>query len=78
MVSDNGFCPMISDDHGRAMITHDGCRTMVADHETAAIVAAVTSRRSFVCGNKSQTRGERDGNSGHCRDTSFHEWAPLL
>jgi hypothetical protein len=57
MVSDNGFCPMISDDHGRAMITHDGGRTMVADHEAAAIVAAVTSRRSFVCGNKSQTRG---------------------
>jgi hypothetical protein len=42
---------MISDDHGRAMIAHDRGRAMVADG-TAATVVAVTSRRSFVCGNK--------------------------
>jgi hypothetical protein len=52
MVSDNGLRPMISDDHGCAMISHDGYRAMVADHDTAAIVAALTRRRSFVCGNK--------------------------
>lgn len=78
MVSDNGLRPMIPDDHGRAMITHDGWRAMVSDHETAAIVAAVASRRSVVGGNENQTGGERDGNSGRCCDTSFHEWAPLL
>jgi hypothetical protein len=78
MVSDNGVRPMIPDDHGRAMITHDGWRAMVADHETAAIVAAVASRRSVVGGNENQTGGERDGNSGRCCDTGFHEWAPLL
>jgi hypothetical protein len=72
MVSDNGLCPMISDDHGRAMIAHDGCRAMIANHEATAVVAAVTSGRSVVCGNKSQTGGERDGNSGQCRDTSIH------
>ena len=77
MVSDNGLRPMISDDHGRAMITHDGWRAMIANHEAAAIVAAVTCCGSVVCGNENQTGGERDGNSGECRDTSIHGRAPL-
>jgi hypothetical protein len=63
MVSDNGLCPMISDDHGRAMIS---------DHEAAAIVATVTCCGSLVCGKENQTGGERDGSSGQCRDTSIH------
>jgi hypothetical protein len=78
MVSDNGFCPMISDDHGRAMIADHGWHAMIANHEAAAIVAAVTCCGSVVCGNENQTGGERDGNSGQCRDTSIHGRAPLL
>ena len=54
---------MIADDHGRAII---------ADHEAAAIVTAVTCCGSVVCGNETQTDGERDSNSGHCRNTSIH------
>jgi hypothetical protein len=69
---------MITHDGWRAMVTHDGWRAMVSDHETAAIVAAVASRRSVVGGNENQTGGERDGNSDRCCDTGFHEWAPLL
>src|SRR5215207_3980642 len=51
MVSDHGFCPMISDDHGLAVISNDhgltmitgyGWHAMIAHHEAAAIVAAVT------------------------------------
>jgi hypothetical protein len=42
MVSDHGFCPMISDDHGLTMITDHGWHAMIANHEAAAIVAAVT------------------------------------
>jgi hypothetical protein len=69
MVSDNGLCSMISDRYGCAMI---------ANREAAAIVAAVTCCGSVVCYNENQTGGERDGNSGQCRDTSIHGWAPLL
>ena len=64
MVSDNGLCPMISDDHGRAVIADDGWHAVIANHEAAAIVAAVTGCGSVVCGNENQTGGKRDGNSG--------------
>ena len=37
---------------------------MIAHHEAAAIVAAVTCCGSVVGGNENQTGGERDGNSG--------------
>jgi hypothetical protein len=72
MVSDNGLCPVISDDHGRAMIADHGWHAMIANHEAAALVAAVTCCGSVVCGNENQTGGERDGNSGQCRDASIH------
>lgn len=72
VVSDNGLCSMVSDNGLRPMVSDNGCRAMVADHGTAATVVAVTSRRSFVCGDKGQTSGERDGNSGQCRDTGIH------
>jgi hypothetical protein len=55
---------MISDDHGRAMITHDGWHAMIANHEATAIVAAVACCGSVVCSNESQGGRERDGNSG--------------
>jgi hypothetical protein len=68
MVSDHWFCPMISDDHRRTMIAH---------HEAAAIVAAVTRCSSVVCDNENQTGGERGGNSGQCCSTRLHGRAPL-
>jgi hypothetical protein len=64
MVSDHGPCPMISDDHGRAMITHEGWHAMIANHEATAIVAAVACCGSVVCSNERQGGRERDGNSG--------------
>ena len=55
MISDDGLCSMVANDDllRRAMIAYHRRRSMVADHDTAAV--AVTSHRSFVHGNKHQT-----------------------
>jgi hypothetical protein len=53
MVADHRFCPMISNDHRRTMITNHRWHAMIAHHEAAAIVAAVTCCGSIVYGNES-------------------------
>ncbi|UVF19293.1 hypothetical protein HPT29_023145 [Microvirga terrae] len=72
MVSDHGFVPMVSDDHGGSMITHHGWHAMIANHEAAAIIAAVAGCGSIVNSNKSETGRERNGNAGQRPDISFH------